>query len=313
MARYCFGIDVGGTTVKCGLFTADGTPVEKWEIPTRTENAGENVLPDIAQTILREMEERGIGKSEVAGIGIGIPGPVRDGVAFVAVNLHWDETDVAGILGGLTGLPVKVGNDANVAALGELWKGGAEGRQNAIVVTLGTGVGGGIIVEGKLIEGAHGAGGEIGHFPVDRDMTEPCNCGNCGCLEQFASATGITRLAREELQKKPKSEKTVLADDGTLSSKAVFDAYKTGDPAAVRIVNRFAEYLGTALAGIAVVSDPEVIVIGGGVSKAGEPLVEVVTRYYRAHAFSACKNTPIVLARLGNDAGMYGSARLVLG
>ena len=312
MAKYCFGIDVGGTTVKCGLFETDGTLVEKWEIPTRTEEAGEHILPDIAETILEKMQARALKKSQLEGIGVGIPGPVRDGVALVAVNLHWDRTDVAAILGELTGLPVKVGNDANVAALGELWKGGAEGKMNAVLVTLGTGVGGGIIVEGKLVEGAHGSGGEIGHFPVERNFTIPCNCGNCGCLEQFASATGIVRLAREELSSS-EDDRSILKDDASLSAKAVFDAYREGDDAAERIVNRFADYLGTALAGICVVVDPEVIVIGGGVSKAGEPLVEVVMRYYKAHAFSACKNTPIVLARLGNDAGIYGAAKLVLG
>lgn len=312
-AEYCFGIDVGGTTVKCGLFKTDGTLLDKWEIPTRTENGGENILPDISVAVLAKMQERGLKKTDVAGLGIGLPGPVRDGVISVAVNLHWGETNVEEILGKLTGLKVKVGNDANVAALGEIWKGGAEGHRNAIVVTLGTGVGGGIIVEGKIVEGSHGAGGEIGHIHVADYITDPCNCGNCGCLEQVASATGVVRLAREELGKLKKGEKTVLTDDATLSSKAVFDAYKEGDLVAAKIVDRFARYLGTALGAFASVVDPEVIVIGGGVSKAGDCLTEAVSKYYRAYAFSACKNTPIVLARLGNDAGIYGSAKLVLG
>ena len=311
MAKYCFGIDIGGTTVKCGLFETDGTLVEKWEIPTRTEESGSNILPDIAKTILAKMEEKGITAGDVAGAGVGAPGPVRNNRMPYAVNLHWGETDIGATLGNLTGLPIRAGNDANVAALGEMWKGGAEGRTNVIVVTLGTGVGGGIIVDGRILEGAHGAGGEIGHAHVEDAIHDPCGCGNCGCLEQVASATGIVRLAREALAAKDNAEETLLkADD--LTSKAVFDAYKEGDAVADRIVNRFAKYLGTTLAAYACVVDPEVIVIGGGVSKAGQPLIDIVEKYYKASAFPACKDTPIVLAQLGNDAGIYGSARLVL-
>ncbi len=311
MAKYCFGIDVGGTTVKCGLFENDGTLVDKWEIVTRTENEGENILPDIATAVKSKMQEKGIAKKDVAGIGIGLPGPVRKGVVSVAVNLHWGEKDVEKELGELSGLPVSVGNDANVAALGELWKGGAEGKKNAIVVTLGTGVGGGIIIEGKLVEGSHGAGGEIGHAHVDDDIEIPCNCGNTGCLEQFASATGIARLAREELVAHPEEESAIRGID-KVTAKNVFDAYKEGDVLSARVVEKFAKYLGKALGAFAAVADPEVIVIGGGVSKAGDCLVDVVAKYYKVYAFSACKNTQIALARLGNDAGMYGSARLVL-
>ena len=311
MSGYCFGIDVGGTTVKCGLFTSDGEMIEKWEIPTRSENNGSAILPDVAETILAKVKERSLDKSEICGIGVGIPGPVRKGVAAVAVNLHWGEVNVAGILGELTGLPVAVGNDANVAALGEMWKGAAEGKLNVILVTLGTGVGGGFIVDGKIVEGAHGAGGEIGHAHVDDCLTEKCNCGNFGCLEQFASATGIVRLAREALLTKPADEETTLVLS-ELSAKGVFDAYKRGDPTAARIVNKFAAYLGTALAVFSVAVDPGMIVIGGGVSKAGQPLIDAVEKYYRERAFLPCKDTPIRLATLGNDAGIYGAARLVL-
>ena len=311
MKDYCLGIDIGGTTVKCGLFRTNGDLVDKWEIPTRTEEAGKNILPDIAAAVKAKMSEKNLTTDDVEGVGVGVPGPVRHGRVPVAVNLHWGETDIVGILGGLTGLHVCAGNDANVAALGEMWKGGAEGCSDVIVVTLGTGVGGGIIVDGKLVEGSHGAGGEIGHGHVTDELTEPCNCGNTGCLEQVASATGIVRVAKDELTKHPEV-KTALKDDGGLSAKAVFDAYKTGDDLAEIIVNRFAKYLGSMLGAYACVTDPEIIVIGGGVSKAGEPLIDIVTRYYKEYAFSACKNTPIVLARLGNDAGIYGSAKLVL-
>jgi len=310
MAKYVFGIDVGGTTIKCGLFEAKGTLVEKWEIPTRIENGGENVLPDIAATVDAKRRQKEISPESVLGIGIGIPGPVRDGKVPVAVNLHWGETDVAKTLGKLSGYKVAAGNDANVAALGELWKGGGEGHEDMVMVTLGTGVGGGIIIGGKVVEGAHGAGGEIGHIHASDDIEEPCNCGNRGCLEQVASATGIVRLAREELSRIG-DEETELRDDD-LSAKSVFDAYKNGDAAAGRIVNRFAAYLGTALGGICTVADPEIIVIGGGVSNAGMPLIDIVGRYFREKAFSACKMTPLVLAKLGNDAGIYGAAKLAL-
>ena len=310
MGKYCFGIDVGGTTVKCGLFEENGSLIDKWEIPTRTENGGENVLPDIAATVMSKMTVKKIAKEDVIGVGVGIPGPVMRGVVPVAVNLHWGEKNVEYELGNLLDMKVRAGNDANVAALGEQWKGGGEGMDSVIMVTLGTGVGGGIIVDGKIVEGAHGAGGEIGHIHVEDNITDPCGCGNCGCLEQVASATGIVRLAKEELAKNPVMHSALR--DTEVTSKAVFDAYKDGDAMASTIVNRFAKYLGTGIATIAAVTDPEVIVIGGGVSKAGECLTDIVGNYFRARAFSACRHTMIVLAKLGNDAGIYGAARLVL-
>ena len=310
MGKYCFGIDVGGTTVKCGLFEENGLLIDKWEIPTRTENGGENVLPDIAATVMSKMTVKKIAKEDVIGVGVGIPGPVMRGVVPVAVNLHWGEKNVEYELGNLLDMKVRAGNDANVAALGEQWKGGGEGMDSVIMVTLGTGVGGGIIVDGKIVEGAHGAGGEIGHIHVEDSITDPCGCGNYGCLEQVASATGIVRLAKEELAKNPVMPSALR--DTEVTSKAVFDAYKDGDAMASTIVNRFAKYLGTGIATIAAVTDPEVIVIGGGVSKAGECLTDIVGNYFRARAFSACRHTMIVLAKLGNDAGIYGAARLVL-
>ena len=310
MAKVVFGIDVGGTTIKCGLFETKGNLIEKWEIVTRTENGGENILPDIAATVDAKLKLRGIDKKDVAGIGIGVPGPVRGGKVPVAVNLHWGETDIVKQLGKLSGLKVAAGNDANVAALGEQWRGGGEGRSNMIMVTLGTGVGGGIIVDGKIVEGAHGAGGEIGHIHVDDNITEPCNCGNHGCLEQVASATGLVRIAKEELAANPEEESILRSDEVT--SKAIFDALKSGDGMAERIVNRCARYLGTAIGGIACVTDPEVIVIGGGVSKAGQILLDAVEKYYKPAAFHACREADFKLAVLGNDAGMYGAVRMIL-
>ncbi|HIV35364.1 MAG TPA: ROK family glucokinase [Candidatus Blautia intestinigallinarum] len=310
MKKYCFGIDVGGTTVKCGLFQVDGVLMDKWEIPTRTENQGEEILPDIAKAILEKLQEKGIQKEEVAGIGVGVPGPVNsEGDVLCAVNLFWGYKKVSKELGEMTGIPVKAENDANVAALGEAWRGAAAGAQNVVMVTLGTGVGGGIIVNEQILSGAHGASGEIGHINVDHEETESCNCGNQGCLEQMASATGVVRLAKKALDC---SDAPSVLREGELTAKAVFDAYKAGDKLAEEVVEKFGDYLGGALASVTCVIDPSVIVVGGGVSKAGQPLIDCVTKYYKKYAFSACKATPIILAALGNDAGIYGAAKMVI-
>lgn len=310
MKKYCFGIDVGGTTVKCGLFDVSGALLDKWEIPTRTENDGINILPDVAQTIAEKIGQKGLDREEIAGIGVGVPGPVNEaGEVPCAVNLHWGYVNIAGDLERLTGFPVKAGNDANVAALGELWKGGGAGHHSMIMVTLGTGVGGGIIINDKIVAGAHGAAGEIGHAHVEDSITDPCNCGNCGCLEQVASATGIVRLANEILAS---TKAPSVLRNRKVTAKAVWDAVKEGDALAVQVAERFGTYLGKALAVFAAVADPEIIVIGGGVSKAGEILLDYVTTPYQKYAFSACRETEFALATLGNDAGICGAARMVL-
>ena len=297
--------------MRCGLFQTDGTLADKWEIPTRTENQGENILPDVAEAIRNKMQERGIDKADVAGVGIGIPGPINTkGEAACAVNLYWGFKPVAKELSELTGLPAKAGNDANVAALGEAWKGAAAGAQNVVMATLGTGVGGGIIVGGKIVAGHHGAGGEIGHANIDHSENEKCNCGNSGCLEQYASATGIVRVARQILESS--SETSTLRGIEKLTAKDVLDAFKAGDVLAGKIMEQVGDKLGGALAFIAAVVDPEAIVIGGGVSKAGQPLIDCIQKYYRQYAFSLCKDTPMVIASLGNDAGIYGAAKMVL-
>lgn len=313
MANYVFGIDVGGTSVKCGLFQTDGTLLEKWEIPTRTENGGSEILPDIAKSVKAKMGEKGIAADDVAGVGIDVPGPVNDkGELSIAVNLNWGYKNIVKELSDeLGGMAVKAANDANAAALGEMWAGGGKGSKNLVMVTLGTGVGGGIIVDGKIVAGAHGAGGEVGHACVDPEEEAVCNCGNHGCLEQMTSATGIVRLAKKYLASH--DTPSSLRERGeSISAKAVFDALKEGDAAAEAIVQEFSAYLGRALAVFACVVDPEVIVVGGGVSKAGQILIDGVAKYYREAAFIACKDTPIVLASLGNDAGIYGAAKMLI-
>ena len=303
--RYCFGVDIGGTTVKMGVFHFDGTLIEKWEIETRKENHGEMILPDVADSIREKMENHNLDKEAVLGVGVGIPAPVTEaGVVQATANLGWGYKEVKHELETLVGIPVKVGNDANVAALGEMWKGGGFGHKNMVMVTLGTGVGGGIISNGHMVVGGHGAGGEIGHICVNYEETE-----NRGCLEQYASATGIVRLAKKRLAEN--DDETVLRNE-EVSAKTVFDAVKENDAVAIEIAKEFGKYLGYALANLAAAVDPEIVVIGGGVSKAGTILLDYITESFMERVFFANKECRFELARLGNDAGIYGAAKLIL-
>ena len=308
--NYCFGIDIGGTTVKMGLFQFDGTIVEKWEIKTNTANGGRAILPDIAASLNIQMDKYHLTQENILGIGVGVPAPVSEsGVVQKTANLGWGYKEVAHELEELTGIKVIVGNDANVAALGEMWKGGGLGHKNMIMVTLGTGVGGGVIVNGKILSGATGAGGEIGHICVNENETQKCGCGKTGCLEQYASATGIVRLARKKLAES--TAKTLIPADN-ITAKTVFDAVKEGDETAIAIAEEFGTYLGHAIANLAVITDPAVIVIGGGVSKAGDVILEYVEKHFRERVFFANEHLIFSLAKLGNDAGICGAAKLVL-
>lgn len=310
MGKYCFGVDVGGTTVKLGLFNTSGDLMEKWEIPTVTEDDGKAILPDCAKSILKKMDERKMDRTEVVGVGIGAPGPVdSEGTLYGAVNLGWGTMSLKKELQTLLNMPVEAGNDANVAALGEAWQGGAKGYEDVVVVTLGTGVGGGIIINGKMVAGATGAAGEIGHMHVNDDEIEPCNCGNCGCLEEYVSATGIVRMAKRKLAK---DDRPSIMRKDDLSAKDVWDAVKAGDTVATEVAEDFGWYLGKAMALVANVSNPEIFVIGGGVSKAGNVLLDYIQKYYQKYAFKGCRGALFTLATLDNDAGIYGAARLVL-
>ncbi len=311
MSKYAFGVDIGGTTVKMGLFDSFGCILDKWEIPTRKNNNGEAVLPDVAESILSKMKEKNMKSNDIVGVGVGVPGAVdRDGVLVGgAVNIGWGVFSVSHTLSDYLNMPVKVANDANVAALGEMWQGGGKGYGNVVAVTLGTGVGGGIIVEGKILTGSTGAGGEIGHIHIEDNETEQCGCGNKGCLEQYASATGIVRLAKRRLAK---DNAAGILLNRNITAKAVFDAVKEGDSVALEIAEQFGDYLGKGLAAVAAVVNPEVFVIGGGVSKAGDVLIRYIEPAFQKYAFSPCKNAKFVLAALGNDAGIFGAARLIL-
>lgn len=314
MTKYIYGIDIGGTTVKMGLFDEKGDMLEKWEIVTRKENNGENILPDIVKSIKEKNTEKSIETDDILGIGMGVPGPItEDGRVLKCANLGWGIFSVADEMSKLTGVEkVKVGNDANVAALGEQWRGGGRGFDNIVMVTLGTGVGGGIIMDGKILTGENGAAGEIGHITVNPKETLTCGCGCKGCLEQYSSATGVIRMAKERLEASDKpSELRKFAADA-IGGKEVFDAYKAGDELAAEAVNEFAIYLGMGLGNVASVVDTQAFVIGGGLSKNGSVVIDIVKEQYKKNVMFALKNTEFRLAELGNDAGMYGAVRMVL-
>lgn len=312
MSKIYTGIDIGGTTVKIGLFTPEGELTEKWEVVTRKEEGGRYIMEDIVEALNNKLAELNISKQDVEGIGIGVPGPVtEDGTVLKCANLGWGVFNVADEMRKLIGIDnVKVGNDANVAALGEMWKGGGSGYENIVMVTLGTGVGGGVIVNGGILTGSKGAAGEIGHITVEYQEEDTCGCGKRGCLEQFASATGIVKEAKRALITSDKPSR--LRDIQYLSAKAIFDAAKEGDTLAGELVEQLGKYLGIALSHVAAVVDPEAFVIGGGVSRAGTMLTDVIKKYYEQYVIYALQNKEFKLALLGNDAGIYGSAKMVL-
>lgn len=306
--KYGFGVDLGGTTVKIACFTEQGEMVTKWEIPTDTNNAGENILPDIAKSVKQYIEDKKL--QDVLGIGIGVPGPVDPrGIIDRGINLGWGRKDVAGELSAITGYPVSAGNDATLAALGEAWMGAGKGYESMILITLGTGIGGGIVVDGKILPGAHGAGGEIGHMTLNREETVPCNCGKYGCAEQYCSATGIVRMTKEALQK---SDTPSCLRQQELTCKAVFDAAAAGDTLACEVLEKVYTLLGEFIADICCVVDPEVVCLGGGVSKAGNVLLEGVRKHFVSRVFPCAAETVFTIATLGNDAGVYGAFRLAM-
>lgn len=312
MKPYAFGIDLGGTTAKLGFFTTDGTLLDKWEVPTDRSDCGVNILPNLAGSIRDKMAERGISFGEVQGVGIGVPGAVRDSSWVpVCANLSgWGDCYVSEELSALLEhIHVKTANDANIAALGEFWMGGAKEYKSAVLTTLGTGVGGGVIVNGQIMAGGHGAGGEIGHITVNRSERAVCGCGKKGCLEQYSSATGVVRGMHRILAEF--SDPSVLRDK-KFAAKDVFDAAREGDALALLSIDEMAAHLGHALSTIAETVDPEIFLLGGGVSKAGDILLDAVIKHYKKYVFFACRETPIKIATLGNDAGIYGAAKLMI-
>ena len=309
--RYGFGIDLGGTTVKLAYFDEQGQLLHKWEIPTDTADNGSRILPDIAAAVGNYLQQNHIFKDAIIGIGIGVPGPVSSkGVVNKCVNLGWGVFNIAEELSALTGFPVKAGNDANVAALGEYWKGSGAGCENLIMATLGTGVGGGIVVDGHVLHGAHGAGGEIGHLVLNRHETARCGCGKQGCAEQYCSATGLSTLAKGQLTASDMPSSLRSLDK--IMAKDVFDAAAAGDALAKAALEQYFAYLGEFLATLSCVVDPEVIVLGGGVCKAGQVLLDGIAPHFRKYVFHAASDVRFTIAQLGNDAGAYGAFKLAL-
>ena len=314
MKSYAFGVDVGGTTVKLGLFSRDGALIDKWEIPTRTQNNGENVLPDIVASIQGKLQEKNIAPQSVEGIGIGVPGPVSaDYTVNKCVNLGWGVFNLKEKMNQLfPEIPnVAAGNDANVATLGELWQGGGKGHHSAAMFTLGTGVGGGIVADGKLVAGVNGGAGEVGHMTVEPGETVPCACGKYGCLEQYASANGIVRMGKVMLEQSEKP--SGLRNLEHFTAKEICDLAREGEEMAMDIVDRFGEYMGRAMSYVSCTVDPDIFIIGGGMSRAGSIVTDAIMKYYRKYAFHVSTGTSIALAELGNDAGIYGCAKLIFG
>jgi len=310
--NYLFGVDVGGTTIKLGLFTKDGKLLDQWQIDTNTDHQGAGLLPDIAETVTGKMAEKRLRVDGVAGIGLGVPGAVKDS-SYVApcANLNqWGGFNAADALSKLCGLPVRVINDANAAGLGEFWQGGAKGMENAVFITLGTGVGSSVIADGRLIVGAHGAGGEIGHMKINPAETIACGCGGFGCLEQYASATGMVRAANDLLA--GTNGASALRRLPKVTCKDVFDCARSGDHLSILLVNRYADTLARGLSIVSCVVNPDVFVLGGGVSAAGAFLIDKVKQAFQLYAFPPTRGTQIKLAELGSDAGIYGAARLIL-
>ena len=329
MERICFGVDIGGTGVKLGLFNTEGKLLEKWVFETRKAGGGRIIMQDTADFILTKIKELNLDNNNLVGIGIGLPGPVKDdGEVLELPNLGLGHFNIVEHMEKLTGLKVKAGNDANIAALGEQWQGSGKGYNSLVMVTLGTGVGGGIVVNGEILAGSNGAAGEIGHLPLNPIETDTCGCGKKGCLEQYASATGIVRLARKELSKYDEAsalnkaveasalnkavEASALREYEEIDAKLIFDLAKEGDKLAIRVVDKACAYLGLALANVAQVVDPEAFIIGGGVSKAGDILIEKVSKHYNNNVMDALKNKHFKLAALGNDAGIFGAARMLI-
>ncbi len=315
--KWLVGVDLGGTTTKIAFLNKYGELLHKWEIPTDKSENGKNIIVNIAKAIDKKLEELDHSKDKLVGIGMGAPGPVdmAKGIIYEAVNLGWDKnTPLKDLLEMETGLSAVIDNDANCAALGEMWKGAGDGAKDLVCVTLGTGVGGGVITNGDVVHGVKGAGGEIGHITVVPEGGFQCNCGKTGCLETVASATGVVRLANKKLDSSEEASmlRDIRDEQGTISAKNIFDAAREDDGLALEVIDQLAFYLGLSLANLGNGLNPEKIVIGGGVSKAGEILLKPVVKFFEKFSFPTVRtSTNLSIATLGNDAGVIGAAWLV--
>ena len=305
--RYGVGVDLGGTSVKMGLFTSSGELLESWSIKTDRSDNGKNILRDIAKSVSVKLAMKGIDKKQVDGLGIGIPGAVRRGVVDKCINIGWGYVDIVKELEPLCGIKVYVENDANTAALGEFKVGTGADYNGIVFLTLGTGVGGGIISDGRIIQGFSGYGGEVGHMRVNYDETERCNCGACGCLEQYTSSTGIRRLALKRL-KESDEESTLREYKDDLTTKDIFhEAEENGDKIAGEAIDYAMKMLGRACGNMCHVVNPEAVIMGGGVTNAGDFLLKKAKKEFDKNVKYIAGDTKICLASLGEKAGIYGA------
>lgn len=313
MKPYAFGVDAGGPAIQIGLFQTTGHLVEKWTIPTRIEDHGSNILPDIVASIREKVEQRSLSWDCIEGVGMGVPGPVtEDGTVLRCVNLGWDVFNIPQKVQELEPRieKLRVANDVNAATLSEMWQGGAQWNGSAVMVTLGPGIGSGIVVNNRIFEGCSGAAGEIGHMCVNPQETRRCTCGNYGCLEQYCSTSGLIQSAKALLEQHP-GDPSLLGQAEELTPAVIFQAARQRDLLALAVLDQFGQLMGQALAAVACIINPQVIVIGGELSSGGEVLLKPIEDYFRKYAFHVFRNTEFVLAELGDEAGMYGSARML--
>lgn len=307
------GVDVGGTAIKVGICNADGQLLHTYEGPTEASKGTDTILQNIAKYAQQIVVESDYEWEQVDGVGVGIAGflDIPNGIVKFAPNLKIENVNLKAYLEQELNKTVKVNNDANVAALGEAWGGAGRGIAHCVCYTLGTGVGGGIIIDGKIVEGYAGMAGELGHMSIVPDLEAiQCGCGKMGCLETVSSATGIIRMAKDAVER---GDRTSLSQVENIMAKDVLDAAKAGDEVATRIVNRAAFYLGKSMAMIAIVLNPQYFIIGGGVSKAGDFLFDQIREVFEKYTQDQAKeNVKIVAATLGNDAGVVGAAGLIL-
>lgn len=296
---YYVGVDVGGTGIKYAVVTPDGTITKQWQEDTDTSDNGQRIGPQIVEGIKKGCKDAEIDWEDVLAIGVGVPGPVDEekGEVVVAVNLGWSHYPLRHILYEGLNRPISLINDANAAAMGEIWVGAGQGFNNAVFVTLGTGIGGGIIIHGKLLNGVHSSAGEIGHISVPNPYQFPCGCGKKGCIETLASANGFTKVAAMHYKENPPK-----------SSQELFEWAAAGDETANEVIEEVCDMLGYVLASVATTVDPELLIIGGGVSKAGEALVEPLKRHIQPYLFPALRDQiDVRIATLENDAGVLGA------
>lgn len=307
------GVDLGGTAIKVGICDKEGNLLLTHEGPTESAKGVQVVIDNIVKYVRDIVENSSYSWDQLEGVGAGVAGftNVREGIIIQAPNLGFRDVPIRSLLEERLGKPVKIDNDANVAALGEAWSGAGRGVDNCVCYTLGTGVGGGIILNGKIYQGFSGMAGEIGHIAVVPDLEAiQCGCGKKGCVETVSSATGIIRMAKDAVER---GDRTTLSTVEKMNAKEVFDAAKAGDEVAMRIVNRAAFYLGKSMAAVAAVLNPEVFIIGGGVAYAGDILFNEVRAVYAKYTPDPLlKGVSILPALLGNNAGIVGAAGLHL-